>query len=42
MKFLVRFVQIHETFRVAELESLAVSHDIQLEIVEYITEVSYL
>ncbi|KAI9655373.1 MAG: hypothetical protein M1821_005520 [Bathelium mastoideum] len=35
MDYLVRFGQIHESFRTAELESLAALHGIELKILEY-------
>jgi len=35
MHYLVRLVHVHETFRKAELEALAVLADVQLEFVYY-------
>lgn len=39
--FLVRFVQWHESFRIAELEALAVLAGVNLEVLEYNSEVSF-
>jgi tRNA G10 N-methylase Trm11 len=35
MEYLIRFTQVHETFRLAEIEALAVLEDISLKIVSY-------
>lgn len=35
MDYLVRFVQLHESFREAELEALAELHGIKADIVDY-------
>lgn len=35
MDYLVRFTQVHETFRLAEIEALAVYHGMPLEILSY-------
>ena len=39
MEYLVRLVQLHETFRKPELESLALLHGIEMEILEYSDQV---
>ena len=39
MDYLVRFAQIHESFRIAELESLAALARVDLEILEYSSDV---
>ncbi len=40
MDYLVRFSQSHETFRLPELESLAVIEGIDLKVISYSLEVS--
>jgi tRNA G10 N-methylase Trm11 len=35
MEYLVRFVQVHESFRLAELKALAVLHNVKLDIIFY-------
>ena len=35
MDYLIRFVQFHPSFRIAELEALAKLHEIELEVLEY-------
>lgn len=40
MDFLVRFTQVHETFRIPELESLAKLEGVNLTIKEYREDVS--
>jgi tRNA G10 N-methylase Trm11 len=42
MEYLIRFTQVHETFRLAEIEALAVLENIKLEIVSYSPTVSML
>lgn len=39
-EYLVRFVQLHETFRLPELQALADFHGIEMEVVEYRASVS--
>lgn len=39
MEYLIRLVQIHETFRLPELQSLATLEGVALEIVEYSDDV---
>lgn len=39
MEFIVRLVQVHETFRKPELEALAILANVKLHIVEYHTDV---
>lgn len=41
MEYLIRLVQVHETFRRPELESLARLHGIDLHIVEYSDDVCF-
>ncbi|KAJ2984596.1 hypothetical protein NUW58_g5974 [Xylaria curta] len=41
MKYLIRFTQIHETFRLAELQALAVLAKVDLKIIAYSTETPY-
>jgi tRNA G10 N-methylase Trm11 len=41
MEYLVRFAQVHETFRKPELEALAVVANVQLEILKYNPTVRY-
>jgi tRNA (guanine10-N2)-methyltransferase len=40
MEFIIKFAQTHETFRVAEIESLAVVEKLDLKIIEYDADVS--
>jgi tRNA (guanine10-N2)-methyltransferase len=40
MDYLVRFTQTHETFRLAEIEALAVLQGIKLEVLSYSLTVS--
>lgn len=40
MDYLVRFSQSHETFRLPELESLAVIEGIEMKVISYSLEVS--
>jgi tRNA G10 N-methylase Trm11 len=42
MEYLIRFTQVHETFRLAEIEALAALENIQLEIISYSPSVSIL
>ena len=35
MEYLIRFVQVHETFRLAEIRSLALLADIKVDILQY-------
>lgn len=42
MEYLVRFTQVHETFRKAELEALAILESVELEILTYSPSVSLL
>jgi tRNA G10 N-methylase Trm11 len=42
MEYLVRFTQVHETFRIAEIEALATLENISLQIVSYSPIVSHL
>lgn len=39
MDYLIRFAQVHEDFRLAEIQAIAVSEGIDLSIVEYSDEV---
>ena len=39
MEYLIRFAQSHETFRLPEVQSLAVLEGIDLEVVHYSLEV---
>jgi tRNA (guanine10-N2)-methyltransferase len=39
MDFIVKFAQVHESFRMAELRALAVIEDVDLDIVGYSDEV---
>lgn len=39
MDYLIRFAQVHEDFRLAEIEAIAVAECIQLSVVEYNNEV---
>lgn len=40
MEYLVRLIQIHEDFRLAELQALAELNNVQLEILSYRLDVS--
>ncbi len=40
MEYMIRFTQVHETFRLAEIKALAVLEGIDLEIVSYSPSVS--
>lgn len=40
MEFLIRFVQIHETFRKPEIEALAVVEDVHVNFLSYLESVS--
>ncbi len=40
MEFLIRFVQIHETFRKPEIEALAAVQDVDVEFLTYAESVS--
>lgn len=40
MEYMIRFTQVHETFRRAEIEALAALESITLEVVSYSNEVS--
>lgn len=42
MEFLVRFVQMHESFRKPELEALAILANVDMEIVEYSEYVGFI
>ena len=35
MEYMIRFTQVHETFRLAEIEALAVLEGIELEVLSY-------
>jgi tRNA (guanine10-N2)-methyltransferase len=41
MEFLIRFVQVHEEFRQAEIEALAVIAGVIIEVVSYSKDVRY-
>lgn len=41
MDYMIRFIQVHETFRLAEIKALAVLEGINLEIVSYNPNVGY-
>lgn len=41
MEFLVRFMQVHESFRKPELEALAELHNLNLEVIEYTESVGH-
>jgi tRNA (guanine10-N2)-methyltransferase len=41
MEYMIRFTQVHETFRLAEIEALAVLEGIKLEVLSYSPSVSY-
>lgn len=40
MEYMIRFTQCHETFRLAEIEALAVFEGIKLEVLSYSLDVS--
>ena len=40
MEYMIRFTQVHETFRLAEIEALAVLEGINLEVLSYNPSVS--
>lgn len=40
MEYMIRFTQVHETFRVPEIKALAVLRGIDLEILSYSPSVS--
>lgn len=40
MEYMIRFTQVHETFRLAEIEALAVLEGINLEVLSYSPSVS--
>lgn len=40
MEYMIRFTQVHETFRLAEVEALAVLEGISLEVLSYSPSVS--
>lgn len=42
MEYLIRFIQVHETFRIPEIEALAELEGISLEIVSYSLDVCLL
>jgi tRNA (guanine10-N2)-methyltransferase len=45
MEYLIRFTQVHETFRLAEIEAIATLQNISLEIISYsptVSKTSYL
>jgi len=42
MEYLVRFVQVHESFRRSELEALAVLADVNVEVLFYSEYVCFL
>ena len=39
MEYVVRFVQVHETFRIPELKALAYMAGVEMEILDYQTDV---
>lgn len=39
MEYLIRFIQVHETFRIPEIEAVAELEGISLEIVSYSLDV---
>ena len=41
MEYMIRFTQVHETFRLAEIEALAVLEGIKLEVLSYSPSVSF-
>ena len=40
MEYMIRFTQVHETFRLAEIKALAVLENIDLEVLSYSPSVS--
>jgi tRNA (guanine10-N2)-methyltransferase len=40
MEYMIRFTQVHETFRLAEIKALAVLEGIDLEVLSYSPSVS--
>lgn len=40
MEYMIRFTQVHETFRLAEIKALAVLEAIEVEILSYSPSVS--
>ena len=40
MKFMIRFTQVHESFRLTEIEALALLEGIDLEVLSYEADVS--
>lgn len=42
MDYLIRFVQMHETFRRPEIEALAELASINIEFLSYFTDVGYI
>lgn len=41
MEFLIKFAQAHETFRVPEIEALALVEGLEMKIVDYSQDVRY-
>jgi len=41
MDYVIRFTQVHETFRLAEIEALAIVENIRLVIVSYSATVGF-
>lgn len=41
MEYMIRFTQVHETFRLPEIEALAVLDGIKLEVLSYNPSVSF-
>lgn len=41
MEYMIRFLQVHETFRLAEIEALAALEGINLEVLSYSLSVRY-
>ena len=41
MEFLIKFAQAHETFRVPEIEALALIEGLEMKIVDYSQDVRY-
>lgn len=40
MDFIIKFAQIHETFRLPEIEAIAATEKINLQVIDYKDEVS--
>lgn len=40
MQYFIRFTQLHETFRLAEIRALAILANVDLKIISYSAEVS--